>query len=144
MNNIQKKNKVALKLGIIALIAVLAIGAVLVSWINRATTVANAANVNPRATFEDIRTGTLGNPGYREFATFDFQRKSGNFTCRFSGSNVYSGVEIANLIDYGPGNNRHSRLGTQSYAIRQRQHISSIPLLTLITHGQGGAGQRFY
>ena len=150
MNNINKR-KNSLKIGIIVLVVVLALSAILVVFTHR-TTFTTYASTTSRAAFEDIRTGTFGNPNASNFRCVLFQRNinsngtpANNFTYRFHGRSELSGFSLANLIDEHPCDTRaNTTLRHQSYAIRQRQHISSIPLLTLITHGQGGAGQRFY
>jgi len=142
MNTIQKKNKrLSLKIGIIALVAVLTLGAVLVSFINRTTFVAYAnTQQTVSATFLDVRTGTRGNPSASTFRSMDFQRSTNNFTTRFQNSTRgSSGIDIASLLDRGPcGSRTFSTLRHQSYQIRQQQYISTAPLLTVITHGQGG------
>jgi len=139
MYNLNPRNTVRLKISIIGLLIVLALCAIMLPLLAQNTTFAYANVVPTRATFEDIRTGTLGSPSAATFRSFDFQRNSNNFTYIFAGQNVNSGFSIAGLVDTGPGGNRQpSTLWHQSYAIRQQRYILNTPLITVVTHGQGG------
>ena len=117
------------KISIVIVIAILATATILMPRLNR-TSVAHA-NTGPSSTFLRTRRGTRINPGSdRAFAAFDFQQNYNNFF-------HYEAFQIANLND-----SRHNRtLGHQSNTItsaQNRRHISTTPLLTVITHGQGG------
>jgi len=96
-NKTNSKNKLALKLGVIALIAVLALSTIFVAFIN-STTINAQASMSARATFVDIRTGTLGNPSTSLFRSTNFQANTANFTYRFHGHSELSGISLANLV----------------------------------------------
>ena len=126
-----KTNKrIGLKLAVVALIAVLATVGVLIPMLNR-TSIAYASTQGTPATFLTMRRGTrVATANDRAFAAYDFQRNDTNF-------HHIEAAAIANLND-----NHHNRtLRQQSDTITSavnRNRISTIPLLTIITHGQGG------
>jgi len=123
-----KKTKFIVTLIILTILLVTV--AVLMPILNR-TSLAYASTNDTPAIFMRTRRGVRNSPGDdRGFACFDFQRNEANF-------HHIEAYEFANLLD----NEHNSTLRHQSNTITSvanRGRISNVPLLTIITHGQGG------
>jgi len=131
----KSKNK-AIKYGIAIMLVLLLVSVFAVLFIANNASATVEAFTNNATTFFNTRNGTRqinGNaPTEMQFACFDFQRNSENFT-------YISGVQIASLND-----SRHNRtLGQQSTSIRNNATIQSVPTVTIFSPGQGGGAYNF-
>ncbi|MCL2375013.1 MAG: leucine-rich repeat domain-containing protein [Firmicutes bacterium] len=94
------------------------------------TLTASASTLPYNNTFLTVRSGIsshVSNVTRWQFATHEFQNNQGRFS-------LINDSAIASVIDSKRGTN----LAQQSYEIRQQYRISIEPMLTIITHGQGG------